>query len=111
MTEPLVLFERAVDAAGGPGAAVCRRPEYRPRPGRLMLWEGQSERETRHARYERQARAVALCNVCPVLEACGRWLEDVSAAGLSVDGVVAGRVCMWRRKGFVVDGEPSAPAV
>jgi len=105
-----VLFERAVDAAG-PGLAICRRPEYRPRPDRLTLWEGQSDTESRHARYVRQAKAVARCERCPVLDACSRWLEDVVRSGLSVDGVVAGRVCEWRRRGFVVDGMPAKLAI
>ena len=112
MTESaFVLFERAVDAAG-PGLAICRRPEYRPRPGGgPTLWEGQSDTESRHARYRRQSKAIARCEVCPVLAACSSWLEDVTRAGLSVDGVVAGRVCEWRRRGFVVDGQPAKRTV
>lgn len=101
MTGRLPLFESAVDAAGYARneRAVCRRPEHRPERGRLTLWEGHADREQVSDRWVRHRRAVALCETCPVLDACRAWLEDITAAGLSVDGVVAGEVRRWTRTG------------
>lgn len=106
-----VPFERAVDAAGGDApedAAICRRAEFRPAPDRRTLWEGNADGESWREARVRQAKAAALCGICPVRDACRAWLADVDAVGLSVDGVVAGEVRRWRYRRRQKPGPPAA---
>lgn len=95
-----VMFERAIDAAGDESddAAICRRPENRPQPGRRTLWEGDTDGEGWREKRIRQAQAAEQCLECPVLGACRLWLADIDRNGLAVDGVVAGEVRRWRRR-------------
>lgn len=39
----------------------------------------------------RHEQAKYLCRQCPLLEACGRYLERMEKQRMPVDGVVAGR--------------------
>lgn len=76
---------------------ICAREGFAPRAGALTLWDGQGSYETNESKRRRQASALRLCNVCPVLEECRRWLADVDEKRILVDGVVAGTVRAWRR--------------
>lgn len=96
MRESFVHFEAALDSA--PDPALCRRPGFRAAPGRPSLWEGIADGETRRDRDQRQAKAVLVCRQCPALDACRRWLADLDARQLSVDGVVAGEARKWRTR-------------
>ncbi|WP_155291736.1 hypothetical protein [Rhodococcoides fascians] len=96
----VALDGRAPDVAGQASNAatpICTRPGFKPEPGRLTLWDGQASCETVEAKRRRHASALRLCNVCPAIEQCRRWLGEADKRGVLVDGVVGGTVRAWRR--------------
>lgn len=74
--------------------APCRRA---PRK-----WSSIHRGEDSKAAAHRQRLAVVACRRCPVLDACGTWLEEQELNGIKIDGIVAGR--QWRaRKNQALD--------
>lgn len=57
----------------------------------LPFWDGRLYMEKEEMMLARHEQAKQLCRQCPLLEACGRYLERMEEQRMPVDGVVAGR--------------------
>lgn len=73
------------------GLGNCQRPEHRPGPDGLNLWESRRPRETDSEIARRHLKAKLECYRCPLLEDCERMVCHFEERNESVDGVVAGR--------------------
>lgn len=73
---------------------ICQRPKYRRaiKRGEVIPWDAHQPNTAYLATKHRQEYARILCQQCPMLEACEQRLSHLERRGLSVDGIVAGRV-------------------
>lgn len=80
------------------GQGICQQPKWRDAAegGAGMPWDSQLPSDGRGEKGKQTADkrhnlARKLCQRCPILDACERYLSDTERAGVRVDGVVAGR--------------------
>ncbi len=73
------------------GIGTCQKEEFRPKPGRVTLWEAQRGREPEIEVQRRHIVAKIECRQCPLLEACEEMVCHFERRGEGIDGVVAGR--------------------
>lgn len=69
---------------------ICSRRDPEIWSGEWCSQPGQGEK-AKQIRTNNRARAVALCNMCPVLAQCEQQLQAFEAAGCRVIGIMAGR--------------------
>lgn len=80
------------------GQGICQQRKWRASAikGKPLPWDarlpadghGAAAKKRAHARHD---RAREICNRCPIIDACERYLAAAERAGIRVDGVVAGR--------------------
>ena len=79
------------------GLGICQRHTWREAAlhGEELPWDSRLGYERRglsnDATATRHARARGLCQCCPLLDACERYLSDMEQAGVGIDGIIAGR--------------------
>lgn len=70
---------------------ICGQESYASTRSLPSPWESQRTVEKQYEAEKRHRRARVLCYKCPLFDACERALSDMERAGISVDGVMAGR--------------------
>lgn len=80
------------------GEGICQKHKWREKAaaGDPLPWDSRLGYERRtdsptDAAARRHEQARRLCQRCPILDACEHYLSDMERAGISVDGIVAGR--------------------
>lgn len=91
------------------GQGICQQEKWRDAAvyGAGMPWDSRLHRDGRgeqakEAVAKRHNLARQLCQRCPLLEACERYLSATERAGIRVDGVVAGRYSDTPSHGWIL---------